>query len=334
MSNKENTKDSSKELITIQILDSKNNPINNAKITLLAMGQKAGQKIPLDTPTDSNGVALFNSKPYLKDINRFEITINHPDYYSYPINRNRKICRSYEYGHLCVERFEKIPSFYFNGKTLAISPKINPFQKYSLKTQSLKSQAKQEYYIQLQENQNSLTIYKDRNLTQESGYTLCLGTQSTQAESTQSQSNTTTILNFDSKEILEQFTKDIQEIIIKDKKKGNTNLVHRFVIELVPLSVISLHFNGKLLTIIINEGDIIQSISFQAVSGRAQKVGDKHHFTYEKERQMLKNEGPIPEGEYYITPLSENIDDGVQEWDNLTNIDKLLAYTGRGKWGG
>ena len=44
MSNKENTKDSSKELIAIQILDSKNNPINNAKITLLAMGQKAEKK--------------------------------------------------------------------------------------------------------------------------------------------------------------------------------------------------------------------------------------------------------------------------------------------------
>ncbi len=38
------------------------------------------------------------------------------------------------------------------------------------------------------------------------------------------------ILNFDSKESLERFTKDIQEIIIKDKKKGNTKLVHRFVV--------------------------------------------------------------------------------------------------------
>lgn len=221
----------SKETIKIHIKDThSNNPIVNAKVTLLAMGQKAGQKIPLDTSTDSNGEVLFNSKPYLKDINRFEITIEHKDYYSYPIYRTRKLCRSYEYGHLCEERFEKIPSFYYNGTTLAISPKINPFQKYSLKTQPLKSQAKQEYYIQLQENQKSLTIYKDRNLTQESGYTLYLGTQNTQAESTPLQSNTTTILNFESKESLERFTKDIQELIVKDKKKGNVKLVHRFVV--------------------------------------------------------------------------------------------------------
>lgn len=232
----------SKETIKIHIKDThSNNPIVNAKVTLLAMGQKTGQKIPLDTPTDSNGEVLFNSKPYLKDINRFEITIEHKDYYSYPIYRTRKLCRSYEYGHLCEERFEKIPSFYYNGTTLAISPKINPFQKYSLKTQSLKSQAKQEYYIQLQENQKSLTIYKDRNLTQESAYTLCLDTTQTQqtgqtrqtqdlqTQSQLSQSNTT-LLNFESKESLERFTKDIQELIAKDKKKGNVKLVHRFVV--------------------------------------------------------------------------------------------------------
>ena len=232
----------SKETIKIHIKDThSNNPIVNAKVTLLAMGQKTGQKIPLDTPTDSNGEVLFNSKPYLKDINRFEIIIEHKDYYSYPIYRTRKLCRSYEYGHLCEESFEKIPSFYYNGTTLAISPKINPFQKYSLKTQSLKSQAKQEYYIQLQENQKSLTIYKDRNLTQESAYTLCLDTTQTQqtgqtrqtqdlqTQSQLSQSNTT-LLNFESKESLERFTKDIQELIIKDKKKGNAKLVHRFVV--------------------------------------------------------------------------------------------------------
>ncbi len=319
MSDKQNIQEYSKETIRIRIRDMQDKPIANAKVTLLAMGQKAGQKIPLDTPTDSNGEVLFNSKPYLKDINRFEITIEHTDYYTYPKNRVRKLCRSYEYGHLCQESFENIPVFYYNGTTLAISPKINPFQKYSLKTQSLKSQAKQEYYIQLQENQKSLTIYKDRNLTQESAYTLCLDTtqtqqtgqtpteskqaryiESNQSKQTQqaqyresqeiqhtqsqeikhietkhietkeskqikqphithiesnqtqytqqtqqtrqirqaqdlqtqsqlSQSNTT-LLNFDSKESLEQFTKDIQELIIKDKKKGNAKLVHRFVV--------------------------------------------------------------------------------------------------------
>ena len=66
--------------------------------------------------------------------------------------------------------------------------------------------------------------------------------------------------------------------------------------------IISLHFNGKLLTIIVNKDDKeIERISFQAVSGSPQeKSNGKHYFTYEKERQMLKNEGPIPEGEYYI----------------------------------
>ncbi|WP_416831167.1 tlde1 domain-containing protein, partial [Helicobacter ganmani] len=65
--------------------------------------------------------------------------------------------------------------------------------------------------------------------------------------------------------------------------------------------IISLHFNGKLLTIIINKDDKeVQRISFQAVSGRAEKINNKYYFTYEKERQMLKDKGPIPEGEYYI----------------------------------
>ncbi|EDO7990867.1 DUF2778 domain-containing protein, partial [Campylobacter coli] len=100
--------------------------------------------------------------------------------------------------------------------------------------------------------------------------------------------------------------------------------------------IISLHFNGKLLTIIVNKDDKeIERISFQAVSGSPQeKSNGKHYFTYEKERQMLKSEGPIPEGEYYITPLSENIDDGVQYWDKIGKLDKIFGYIGRGKWGG
>lgn len=307
MSDKQNIQEYSKETIRIRIRDMQDNPIANAKVTLLAMGQKAGQKIPLDTPTDSNGEILFNSKPYLKDINRFEITIEHTDYYTYPKNRVRKLCRSYEYGHLCQESFENIPVFYYNGTTLTLS-QSDCTTKYTL--QDLSNQDShnhtQEYYIQLQENQKSLTIYKDRNLTQESAYALCLDTTQTQhaqqtlteskqigqtqyresqeiqhaqsqeikhietkeskqikqphithiesnqtqytqqtqqagqtrqtrqaqdlqTQSKQSQSNTT-LLNFDSKESLERFTKDIQEIITKDKKKGHTNLVHRFVV--------------------------------------------------------------------------------------------------------
>lgn len=177
MSNRENTQEYSKDMLRIQIVDSNGKPIPNAEVVLLAMGQKVGQKILLDTPTDSNGKTLFNSKPYLKDINRFEITINHPDYYSYPINRNRKICRSYEYGHLCVESFAKIPTFYFNGKTLNASHYPNPPKTYALKTllnQDSSIQAQKEYYIQLQSNQKRFNIYKDGNLTQESEYILHL----------------------------------------------------------------------------------------------------------------------------------------------------------------
>ena len=251
MSNRENTQEYSKDMLRIQIVDSNGKPIPNAEVVLLAMGQKVGQKIALPDKTNFQGETLFNIQEHIKNINRFEITINHPDYYSYPINRNRKICRSYEYGHLCVESFAKIPTFYFNGKTLNMSHYSNPTKTYALKTllnQDSNNQAQKEYYIQLQENSTSLKIYTDENLTKESEYALSLETatqtksnqiqhtqqirqtQDLQTESTLSQSNTTMILNFDSKESLEQFTKDIQEIIIKDKKKGYTKLVHRFVV--------------------------------------------------------------------------------------------------------
>lgn len=232
MSNTQNTQTYSKETIRIRIRDMQDNPIVNAKVILLAMGLKTGQKIPLDGTTDSNGEILFDSKPYLKDINRFEITIEHKDYYTYPKNRVRKLCRSYEYGHLCEESFEKIPSFYYNGTTLTLS-QSDCTTKYTLRNSS--SQAHnhtQEYYIQLQENSTSLKIYTDENLTQKSNYTLSLDTQQSQdlqTQSRQSQSNDT-ILSFDSKDSLRQFTNDIQEIIIKDKKKGHANLVHRFVV--------------------------------------------------------------------------------------------------------
>ncbi|RDU60227.1 DUF2778 domain-containing protein [Helicobacter sp. MIT 14-3879] len=90
---------------------------------------------------------------------------------------------------------------------------------------------------------------------------------------------------------------------------------------------ISLKFNGKFLTIIIKENNNeIKRISFQAVSGRPKKDNGKHYFTYEKERQMLKDERPIPEGEYYITPLSENKDDGVQELSIIDNIIGSVSW--------
>ncbi len=40
-------------------------------------------------------------------------------------------------------------------------------------------------------------------------------------------------------------------------------------------------------------------------------------FHLRERKTNAKSEGPIPEGEYYITPLSENIDDGVQYWNKI-----------------
>lgn len=70
----------------------------------------------------------------------------------------------------------------------------------------------------------------------------------------------------------------------------------------------------------------MESKNTQAVSGRPQEIDGKHYFTYEKERQMLENEGAIPEGEYYITPLSENVDDGVQELSLASNIVGSVSW--------
>ena len=148
-----------KETIRIHIRDNDNKPIEGAKVTLLAMGQKSGQKIPLDDLTDTNGEVTFDSTPYLEDINRFEITIEHKDYYTYPISRIRKLLRSYEYGHLCVECFEKIPTFYFDGEILKIQYAIyntNITRQYPINMQ-LEEDA-QESYIKLKDSR------KPRNL--------------------------------------------------------------------------------------------------------------------------------------------------------------------------
>lgn len=230
MLNKENTQEYSKDTLRIQIIDSKNNPIKDAEVILLGMGQKEGQKIALPDKTDFQGEITFNFQKYIKNINRFEITINHPDYYSYPINRNRKICRSYEYGHLCVESFAKIPTFYFNGKTLNISQCPNPTEKYALKNllnQDSNNQIQKEYYIQLQSNQKSFSIYKDKNLSEVSDYILHLEYSS--QTTTQPEENKN--LNFDNDDTLRKFKKEIESIIKMNEKKGNTQSIHKFVVE-------------------------------------------------------------------------------------------------------
>ena len=230
MLNKENTQEYSKDTLRIQIIDSKNNPIKGAEVILLGMGQREGQKITLPDKTDSQGEITFNFQKYIKNINRFEITINHPDYYSYPINRNRKICRSYEYGHLCVESFAKIPTFYFDGKTLNISQCPNPAKRYALKNlpnQDSNNQTQKEYYIQLQNNQKNFSIYKDKNLTEASDYILHVEYSS--QTTTQPEENKN--LNFDNDDTLRKFNKEIESIIKMNEKKGNTQSIHKFVID-------------------------------------------------------------------------------------------------------
>lgn len=230
MLNKENTQEYSKDTLRIQIIDSKNNPIKGAEVILLGMGQREGQKITLPDKTDSQGEITFNFQKYIKNINRFEITINHPDYYSYPINHNRKICRSYEYGHLCVESFAKIPTFYFDGKTLNISQCPNPAKRYALKNlpnQDSNNQTQKEYYIQLQNNQKNFSIYKDKNLTEASDYILHLEYSS--QTTTQPEENKN--LNFDNDDTLRKFNKEIESIIKMNEKKGNTQSIHKFVID-------------------------------------------------------------------------------------------------------
>ena len=239
MSNRENTQEYSKDMLRIQIVDSNGKPIPNAEVVLLAMGQKVGQKIALPDKTNFQGETLFNIQEHIKNINRFEITINHPDYYSYPINRNRKICRSYEHGHLCVESFAKIPTFYFNGKMLNVSHYSNPTKTYALKTllnQDSNNQAQKEYYIQLQENSTSLKIYTDENLTKESEYILHL--EDSSQTTTQPEENKN--LNFDNDDTLRKFKKEIESIIKINKKKGNTQSIHKFIVDFdMPLAFLN-----------------------------------------------------------------------------------------------
>ena len=67
MSNKENTREYSKDTLRIQIVDFKDNPIEDAEVILLAMGQREGQKIALPDKTNSQGETLFNIQEHIKN---------------------------------------------------------------------------------------------------------------------------------------------------------------------------------------------------------------------------------------------------------------------------
>ena len=220
----------SKDTLRLQIIDSKNNPISDAEVILLAMGQKQGQRITLQNKTNYNGLTSIDLQPYIKHINRFEITINHPKYYTYPTNRTRKICRSYEYGHLCVEKFDKIPTFYFKDNILNISQNPNFIKQYELKSAcEQKAQEQKEYYIQLQSSQKSLTIYKDKNLAEKSEYELHL--ECLQDNQQNSQNKDSNRLYFNNNEVLEKFKDEIESIIAKNSKKGNTQSIHKIIFD-------------------------------------------------------------------------------------------------------
>jgi hypothetical protein len=88
------------------------------------------------------------------------------------------------------------------------------------------------------------------------------------------------------------------------------------------------------LSIHIIYNELKQVHSFKAVSGAPIKSGSNYYFDYSKKRQLLVNEGPVPEGLYYITPLSSNKDDAIQYWEKLDNAQHFKESIAMGSWPG
>lgn len=95
-----------------------------------------------------------------------------------------------------------------------------------------------------------------------------------------------------------------------------------------------LEFDGEFLSIHITYNELKQVHSFKAVSGAPIKGGSNYYFDYSKKKQLLANEGPVPEGTYYITPLSSNKDDAIQYWEKLDNVQHFKASIAMGSWPG
>ncbi|STP07478.1 DUF6402 family protein [Helicobacter fennelliae] len=113
MSKTQNTQEYSKETIRIRIRDMQDNPIVNAKVRLIGIKNKTKYDIELDEKTNANGEVVFDSKEKLQENTQsFEIRISHQDYQAKPKDNYRRLCRSYEYGHLCHATFEhKLSNF-------------------------------------------------------------------------------------------------------------------------------------------------------------------------------------------------------------------------------
>jgi hypothetical protein len=74
---------------------------------------------------------------------------------------------------------------------------------------------------------------------------------------------------------------------------------------------ISLHFDGRFLLMRVVTKNEILRFSYRAVAGQPDKDGK---FDYSKERQAIRDVGPILEGEYFIKP---------QEIQYMTNQDAV-----------
>ena len=87
-------------------------------------------------------------------------------------------------------------------------------------------------------------------------------------------------------------------------------------------------FNGYSLAYYTQSGDVenlsLSKDVYGAVSGRKYDGV----FDYSKQRQATKKLGPIPEGDYEICPM------GIQNYDDLTFINKLASFIGRGSFPG
>lgn len=88
---------------------------------------------------------------------------------------------------------------------------------------------------------------------------------------------------------------------------------------------LSMEFDGQKLTLQVNTGGKVVRHSVPAVSGRPDGEGA---FAYDKARQQLSNQGPIPEGKHLVEVGN------VQRIANTDLKDRALRLIGRGKWPG
>lgn len=91
------------------------------------------------------------------------------------------------------------------------------------------------------------------------------------------------------------------------------------------------NFDGTHLTIVNRNGNVVYKAKYPAVSG---KPDEKGKFDYSLDRQHIRNEGPIPEGNYWINPqkIIRRKDAGLLDIGN--RIDNLGKFPGgEDSWG-